>query len=698
MEQIYKYKIADTTIVFSELSGKRLRLIHFSPEPFFADRHIPEELLEASAIVELQITGVNQPDHKGNKLGNTLIGRELVAKNIHCEGNKITIIQFFQSEEIYLEVETVIDGSLQENMFVWRSKVKNLGETIGIEYITSLNIAAINDSFIHHPFIEDRLHLPTNSWQGELQWKNARLNELGLYYGLDGEGLQDSTKYIGITNQTSWSCAQYSPFGLLENEKNNRISFWQIENNGEWHWELSDCGFGKYLVLRAGGPTEPTNHWWKKLKKNEQFETVPVAYGTIFGRYSEAIELLNEYRRSIRRENEDNQTCPVIFNDYMNSLMGDPTTEKELPMIEKAAEVGCEYYVIDCGWYSDGYWWDNVGEWKPSKQRFPEGLAFLTQRILDKGMVPGLWLEIEVMGINSELANSLPDEWFICRHGKRIKDHSRYHLDFRNSEVQAYATAVVDRLISEFKIGYIKMDYNTPTAGSDVDADSYSDALLSHNRAYLAWVDRLFKKYPKLVIENCGSGGMRHDYAMLSRHSIQSITDQTNYLRNGAIAAIAATGVTPEQSAVWSYPLKEGDTEEVIFNMVNTMLLRIHQSGHLAELNNQRVSLVKEGIDVYKSIRQYIPFGKPRWYTGLPTLDDEWFSFALETPTDIYIAVWRTKSLDCQFSVSLPMDVNEVQQLYPKKELGSANFFFNKNQLIVEYSKDKMARLYKIKK
>ena len=43
---------------------------------------------------------------------------------------------------------------------------------------------------------------------------------------------------------------------------------------------------------------------------------------------------------------------PIIFNDYMNCLWGNPTTEKEFPLIDAAAETGCEYFVIDCGWYS----------------------------------------------------------------------------------------------------------------------------------------------------------------------------------------------------------------------------------------------------------------------------------------------------------------------------------------------------------
>ena len=51
-----------------------------------------------------------------------------------------------------------------------------------------------------------------------------------------------------------------------------------------------------------------------------------------------------------------------------------------------------------------------------------------------------------------------------------------------------------------------------------------------------------------------------------------------------------------------TYPLMDGDREETIFNMVNTMLLRIHQSGHLVKISQERFDLVKEGITCYKQM------------------------------------------------------------------------------------------------
>ena len=94
--------------------------------------------------------------------------------------------------------------------------------------------------------------------------------------------------------------------------------------------------------------------------------------------------------------------------------------------------------------------------------------AEVIQRIREKRMIPGLWLEIEVMGINCPLARELPDDWFFLRDGKRVIDHGRYQLDFRNPEVRAHADQIVERLVREFGIGYLKMDYNI-NAGPGTD-------------------------------------------------------------------------------------------------------------------------------------------------------------------------------------------------------------------------------------
>ena len=125
------------------------------------------------------------------------------------------------------------------------------------------------------------------------------------------------------------------------------------------------------------------------------------------------------------------------------------------------------------------------------------------------------------------------------------------------------------------------------------------------------------------------------------RACIQSTSDQENYRLYAMITANAPAALTPEQAAVWSYPLADSDRETTIFNMVNALPLRIHQSGHLGELSEETYSLVEEALDYYKTIRQDIKCAVPFWPLGLADVTDTWLSLGLRNGIRNYLAVWR---------------------------------------------------------
>lgn len=622
-------------LVIGSDAARDVRLLHFAPFPY-GPQQLAAEQQKCCRLVEIHISGENQAANHGPKHTGTMPGHRLTYKT-HRDyrtgpGRKLEL----ETEDAGLTVISHLQ--FYDGIPVVRSwtEVRNDGPVAqGLEYVSSFALTGIAKEGLLPWDQKSRLHVPHHTWFGEGQWRSYTLPELGLSRVNDF-----SLKRLAYSNTGTWSTSQYLPMGCFENSECGNCLFWQIEHNGSWHWEISDQGGQLYLQL--SGPTENENAWWQRLAPGETFTTVPVAVGAVDGGFQKAIRELTRYRRAIRRPNRDNQTLPVIFNDYMNCLFGDPTTARLIPLIDAAAAVGCEYFCIDAGWYSDGEWWDGVGEWLPAPNRFPGGIREPLDYIRAKGMVPGLWLELEVMGIHCPLAARLPDDWFFIRHGKRVIDNGRYQLDFRNPQVREHADQVMQRLVAEYGIGYIKMDYNINAgSGTEWEADSCGAGLLEHNRAYLAWLDDIFRRYPELVIENCSSGGMRMDYALLSRHSIQSSSDQTDYRKYAAIAASCATGVTPEQCAVWSYPLREGDAEEVVFNMVNAILMRIHQSGHLAEISAERLALVGEGLAYYKAIRGDIREGLPFWPLGLPTFQDAWISWGLQCGAKTYLAVWR---------------------------------------------------------
>ena len=485
---------------------------------------------------------------------------------------------------------------------------------------------------------------------------------------------------------------------MAENTRLGLTWFWQIEHNGSWYWEISNVSArdnnADDVYAYLGGPDDLHSAAWKNLKPGETYETVPVAVGCVRGGFSDAVESLTRYRRlACLKPHKDNSRCPVIFNDYMNCLWGDPTEAKELPMIAAAAKAGCEYFVIDAGWYADLHedWSPTIGAWQPSTTRCPRGLKFLLDQIRQAGMVPGLWLEPEVAGAKSVLAQK-PDNWFFMRHGKRVLKNSRFLLDFRNPEVRAYLDQVIARLVNDYGVGYIKMDYNVDSLqGTEINADSFGQGLLEHNRAHLAWLERILKRYPDLVIENCGSGGGRMDYAMLSRLQIQSMTDQEDYLKLPMILVGASAAVLPEQLAIWSYPLANADADQASFNMVTGMMCRIHQSGRLDSLTPEASAQVAEGIRIYKeSLRKHIPAAVPFYPLGTSDVTDFKAPVALgmRSPKQTLLAVWR---IDGPAMMKIPLASREATILYPI-DLG-IKITANDGTLHVEFPRTRMACL-----
>lgn len=720
-------------IVFGITKKEQLKLLHFSKNEFCEDdlgkvgaeckaedRMRKEQFLEeAFQLVQISLSGYDRPYEKhGNKHIVTAPGYLLtyvgMEDTVNEKGRRLTMIQE-DKEVTHVRVETVMqfyNGTSVVRIF---NKVTNVGEqTQCLEYLSSFCYTGLEKEGSDNSDAKMRLRIPYNGWQKEMSMKEYTFGDVGLAQTQPGV-YQRTSQVLEVTNTGNWSTKKYLPLGYIENTQVHTSLFWQIEHNGSWHYEIGDQDAHFYVCV--SGPTEVQSHWFKHLLPGESFESVPVAVGVAEDSFEKAVGELTRYRRLIRRPNQDNENLPVIFNDYMNCLFGDPTTEKELPLIDAAAECGCEYYVIDAGWYAPGEWWDSVGEWQECRERFPGGIKEVTDYIRRKGMIPGVWLELEVMGINCEKAKKAPDDWFFVRHGKRVYDRSRYQLDFRNPAVIAHVNEVIDRVVNQYGVGYIKMDYNIePGIGTEIGAESVGQGMLEHERAYLAWLDSVFAKYPDLVIENCSSGGLRIDYALLSRYSIQSTSDQEDYRNYATIAANAGAGVTPEQAAVWSYPMRQGDKEEVIYNMVNAMLGRIHQSGHLAELSAERMELVKEGIACYKNMRAEIKEAVPFWPLDVTDNEDLWACGGLQLENKAYLAVWKRQmegknndrrreagTVCSDTTLSIPLgglpfgkDGIKVSCIYPKKE--PADYTVEKDILTVSFDKPVMARLFMVER
>ena len=615
----------------------------------------------AQVLVEITAVGSGVmrggASYDGSRIGSRL---RYSGHSVSADGNAISLHQ--ADAATGLTVTSLIESLPGSLSLRSHTRVSNLGGSdIRITAVSSLAMGFDLD------IDNARAIIGKSGWTSEGRWVMEPLRSAGLVdYGqsLHAKG---SPPYLRVGSSDSWSTGQFHTTGGVD--AGNYTMLWQIEHNGAWQYQLTERPGDIGLALF--GPTDLESHWAPVLAPGDSLETVPVGVVVAAGGLDAAASELTRYRRSLRRGRRE--VAPIVFNDYMNTLNGDPTTEKLLPLVAAAAAAGAEFFCIDAGWYdADSTWWDSVGEWQPSPTRFPGGLGRVTNRISAAGMTPGLWLEPEVIGIRSPLADTLPSDAFLTRGGVRVEQNGRYLLDFRNPAVSSHLDGVVDRLVRDFGIGFFKLDYNTTTgAGSDSGGVSAGEGLLAHNRALLTWIDNLRARHPQIVIENCASGALRMDYAMLSRMDLQSTSDQQDPLRYAAIAAAAPMSMTPEQAANWAYPQPGMSAERATFCLANGMLGAMYLSGYLNRMTAEEFALVADAVKTHRSLRAEIAASVPSWPMGLPEWGAPHLALGLSAGRSTLLTLWDRSTGASRFEVPLPAMTGRpvrVERVYPSSD------------------------------
>lgn len=192
---------------------------------------------------------------------------------------------------------------------------------------------------------------------------------------------------------------------------------------------------------------------------------------------------------------------------------------KLLKLAKKAAEAGVELFVMDDGWFGER---DDdtrsLGDWEVNEKKLPGGLKGLADKINALGLSFGIWVEPEMVNVNSRLYEAHPDWCLSNPETPHSEGRNQRILDLTRAEVREYVVESMTKVFSAANISYVKWDMNR--IFSDVFSHTaYPEQMGEIAHRYVLGLyevmGELTRRFPEILFEGCASGGNRFDLGIL---------------------------------------------------------------------------------------------------------------------------------------------------------------------------------------
>ena len=205
---------------------------------------------------------------------------------------------------------------------------------------------------------------------------------------------------------------------------------------------------------------------------------------------------------------------PVVINNWEATYF-DFDNEKLFSIIDEAAKLGMDTFVLDDGWFGkrDGDA-SGLGDWFVNEKKLKGGLKAVIGHCKEKGLKFGLWFEPEMVSEDSDLYRAHPD-WAIGKAGAEpCRSRNQLVLDFTRKEVVDYIFETVSKILRENDISYVKWDKNrdiTENYTASLPADRQGEFWHRYALGFYDLAERLTKAFPNVFFEGCAGGGGRFD-------------------------------------------------------------------------------------------------------------------------------------------------------------------------------------------
>lgn len=529
------------------------------------------------------------------------------------ESETATLVLESRVKPVRIKVITVLDGTA---MFTRRLEIENLSD----RYMNISRLSVISGGV-------ETLD------KGRLGYDD-RLDEIysAGYFDSDKwgkEGMFGWHKLLpGVTSiDTRFGRDRFRhPLVFLQNNLMGTTLFAQLGWSGGCRFTFDynaqpDCD--SHLAFKA----EITSHNpMYVLAPKEVFVTPEVHIGMVSGGLDDAVNQMHSHvRKSVL-------TLPEA--DGKGALVGagmgaehDMGVESTKVFIDRFAELGAEVFIVDAGWVcppgKQTCWGDFNGRNVPDEDRYPNGIGEIVDYCHEKGMKFGLWVDIESLGDYCDARKNHPD-WLA---DNVFGEQARRFIDFTVPEAARWAEDELARIITEYRLDLLRVDYNTDYTEYFNMRDTgcgYPECLnLRHFNAVYRMYTNLKKRFPEVIFENCAGGGGRTDLGIMKAFNHTWVSDcqcapESVLITNGMTMALPPERVDRLFAGMGCHRYGSLDLQ-----MRNTMLTHMTLNviaPYDAPMNTEQAEFVRHSVKIYKEfIRPFIAQSKVYHHT--PDID-----------------------------------------------------------------------------
>lgn len=353
------------------------------------------------------------------------------------------------------------------------------------------------------------------------------------------------------------------------------------------------------------------NDWdfaWR-LNPGETFTTPASLGGYTRGGFGAASRVLHDYTRDAVLPH-GRTLHKILFNSWEATTF-DVDVESQAKLARLAAAMGIELFVVDDGWFQSRNL-DNagLGDWRPDRTKFPDGLGPLINQVNALGMEFGLWIEPEMVNPDSDLYRAHPDWAIHFPTRQRTEMRHQLILNLARGDVQDYLIGILDKLLSENNIAFIKWDMNRNVSEPGWDGapgDPRELWVRYVQGVYRVW-DSLRSRHPKVIWQSCSGGGGRVDLGILRLADQAWVSDNTEATARLGIQEGFSQVFPPNTMEAW---VTDSSPEHIPleFRFHVSMAGSLGVGGHLVRWGEAARAEAAKYIALYKEIRSVVQLG-----------------------------------------------------------------------------------------